>query len=297
MRPYLYFRLSAFWLPLCLFSCLFSQTPAQDTQQTSQAVIASNGSETTQIPASDYVPASNYVPPSDPAEGIAFFEQQIRPLLAEHCYECHSASSKPLQGGLRLDTPGHIRTGGDSGPALVSSKPDESMLIQVVRYKDPNSAMPPKGKLPDAFIAKLEQWIQRGAPMPSESQTAAVQAYETLASKSDRLMEPTAAKLSMSLTCEMPRSRSEATRISWVRQFRDASYLSWHARKERPRHGTPGAAGWIWLFRSLRIPKTSSLASSSIVFGGITSVVDWSRHQATSGDKANGQPTPNFWTI
>lgn len=164
MRPYLYFRLSAFWLPICLFSCLFSQTPAQDTQQTSsQAVIAINGSESTQIPAIEN------------AEGIAFFEQQIRPLLAEHCYECHSASSKPLQGGLRLDTPGHIRTGGDSGPALVSSKPDESLLIQVVRYKDPNSAMPPKGKLPDAAIAKLEQWVQRGAHMPSESQTAAVQ--------------------------------------------------------------------------------------------------------------------------
>ena len=164
MRPPLYFRLTAFWLPICLFNCLFSQTPAQDTQQTlSQAVIASNGSESAQVP------------PADLAEGIAFFEQQIRPLLAEHCYECHSASSKPLQGGLRLDTPGYIRAGGDSGAAFISSKPDESLLIQAVRYKDTNSAMPPKGKMADAAISKLEQWVQRGAFMPSDSQTAAIQ--------------------------------------------------------------------------------------------------------------------------
>ncbi|MBM3964094.1 MAG: DUF1553 domain-containing protein, partial [Planctomycetes bacterium] len=115
------------------------------------------------------------VPAIELADEIAYFEQQIRPLLAEHCFECHSAKSKPLQGGLRLDTPTHIRGGGESGPALLSSKPDESLLIQVVRYKDPNSAMPPKGKLPDASIAKIERWIQRGAAMPSESQTATVQ--------------------------------------------------------------------------------------------------------------------------
>lgn len=164
MRSPLYFLLSAFWLPICLFHCLFSQTSAQDPQQTlSQAVIASNDSDSAQVTSSDQ------------AAGIAFFEQQIRPLLAEHCYECHSASSKLLQGGLRLDTPSYIRTGGDSGPALVPSKPDESLLIQVVRYKDPNSAMPPKGKMPDAAISKFEQWVQRGAFMPSDSQTAAIQ--------------------------------------------------------------------------------------------------------------------------
>ncbi len=109
-----------------------------------------------------------------PPEAIDF-EQHIRPLLAEHCYECHSEKSKPLQGGLRLDSPALILSGGDSGPGLVASKLDESLLIQAVRYKDPSTAMPPGGKLPDELIAKLELWVRSGAAMPSSEQAAKIQ--------------------------------------------------------------------------------------------------------------------------
>jgi hypothetical protein len=103
------------------------------------------------------------------------FEQHIRPLLAEHCFECHSEKSKPLQGGLRLDSPNHILAGGDSGPSLAAAKPDESLLIQAVRYKDPSTAMPPGGKLSDELIGKLELWVRSGASMPTDEQTAKVQ--------------------------------------------------------------------------------------------------------------------------
>lgn len=109
-----------------------------------------------------------------PAESIEF-EQHIRPLLAEHCYECHSSESKTVQGGLRLDTPNGILLGGDSGPSLVASKPDESLLIQAVRYHDLDSAMPPAGKLTDELIVKLELWVRSGASMPSDEQAAKVQ--------------------------------------------------------------------------------------------------------------------------
>jgi len=109
-----------------------------------------------------------------PPESIDF-EQHIRPLLAEHCYECHSEKSKPLQGGLRLDSPALILSGGDSGPSMVASKLDESLLIQAVRYKDPSTAMPPGGKLPDELIAKLELWVRSGAKMPSSEQAAKIQ--------------------------------------------------------------------------------------------------------------------------
>ena len=109
-----------------------------------------------------------------PAESIEF-EQHIRPLLAEHCYECHSSESKTLQGGLRLDTPNGILVGGDSGPSVVASKPDESLLIQAVRYHDLDSAMPPAGKLSEDLIVKLELWVRSGASMPSDEQAAKVQ--------------------------------------------------------------------------------------------------------------------------
>jgi hypothetical protein len=115
-------------------------------------------------------PAAGQSPP----ESIDF-EQHIRPLLAEHCYECHSEGSKPLQGGLRLDSPSWIAAGGDSGAVVVASKPEESLLIQSVRYGDPNTAMPPVGKLPEELIAKLELWVRTGAAMPSTEQTAKIQ--------------------------------------------------------------------------------------------------------------------------
>ncbi|MFM2218191.1 MAG: hypothetical protein RL240_2509 [Planctomycetota bacterium] len=103
---------------------------------------------------------------ADP-EGIAFFEQRIRPIFAEHCYSCHSASAKTLQANLLLDSSNSILAGGDSGPSIIPNKPDESLLIQSVRYSPNHSAMPPDGKLLDEQIAALEAWVRRGAPVPS----------------------------------------------------------------------------------------------------------------------------------
>ena len=34
---------------------------------------------------------------------LNFFETKIRPVLVEHCYECHAAGAKIVQGGLRVD--------------------------------------------------------------------------------------------------------------------------------------------------------------------------------------------------
>jgi hypothetical protein len=98
------------------------------------------------------------------AEGVDFFETHIRPVLAERCYECHSANSKVLQGGLRLDTAERTRAGGESGPVIVPEKPDESLLVAALRYEA--NEMPPSGKLPEAVIQDFEKWIALGAPDP-----------------------------------------------------------------------------------------------------------------------------------
>src|SRR5712675_2264640 len=58
-------------------------------------------------------------------EGLDFFEKQIRPLLVERCYECHSAESKKLKGGLRLDSREGVLKGGDSGPVVLPGKPEK----------------------------------------------------------------------------------------------------------------------------------------------------------------------------
>src|SRR5262249_45795940 len=98
--------------------------------------------------------------------GIEFFEKKIRPILVQHCYECHSAKAKKLKGNLRLDSRDGTRKGGDSGPVIVPGKPGNSLLLKAVRYADDELKMPPKGKLPDAVIADLEKWIAMGAPDP-----------------------------------------------------------------------------------------------------------------------------------
>ncbi len=97
-----------------------------------------------------------------------FFEKQIRPLLAEHCQSCHG--DKKQEGGLRLTSREAILTGGDTGQAVVPSKPDESLLIRAVGYLD-EPKMPPKQKLPEADIAKLKLWVAMGAPWPVSPST------------------------------------------------------------------------------------------------------------------------------
>src|SRR4051794_21525501 len=89
--------------------------------------------------------------------GHEFFEKDIRPILAEHCAKCHG-DEKP-KGTLKLTSRADLLAGGDSGPAAVPGKPDDSLLIQAIRYhEDPK--MPPKGKLADAQIAALAKWVE-----------------------------------------------------------------------------------------------------------------------------------------
>src|SRR5437867_10391038 len=64
-------------------------------------------------------------PPQSDAAGVEFFEKEIRPVLVERCYECHSSQAKKLKGGLRLDSREGLRKGGDSGPVIVPGEPDK----------------------------------------------------------------------------------------------------------------------------------------------------------------------------
>src|SRR5438046_2547587 len=61
--------------------------------------------------------AANPEQPSNTAE-VEYFEKYIRPVLAQHCYECHSAKVEEVQGGLLLDHRQGWAKGGDSGPAV-----------------------------------------------------------------------------------------------------------------------------------------------------------------------------------
>ena len=105
---------------------------------------------------------------ADPVErDVEFFEKKIRPLLAQHCYECHGPDVQ--ESGLRLDRQGNMRTGGDSGPAVVPGNAEQSLLLAAVTYADEALQMPPDERLPDESIALFRRWILAGAPSPETS--------------------------------------------------------------------------------------------------------------------------------
>jgi hypothetical protein len=95
-----------------------------------------------------------------------FFENHIRPILADKCYKCHSTLAEKIKGGLLLDSREALLKGGDSGKAIVPGDPEASLLIKAVRYTDPDLQMPKDKKLADDEIAALEQWVKMGAPDP-----------------------------------------------------------------------------------------------------------------------------------
>ncbi len=97
------------------------------------------------------------------AAGIEFFEAKIRPVLAKHCFACHSHEGKVSRGGLVLDTKTGPLTGGDSGAAIVPNDVEASLLIQAIRQTGQRK-MPPGGKLPDGVIADFEKWVNMGVP-------------------------------------------------------------------------------------------------------------------------------------
>jgi hypothetical protein len=101
---------------------------------------------------------------------LAFFESRIRPVLIEHCLECHSNNDKQ-KGGLALTSRAALLRGGESGPAIVPGKPDASLLLEALKYE--SYEMPPTGKLPDRIIDEFAKWIAMGAPDPrAESESS-----------------------------------------------------------------------------------------------------------------------------
>lgn len=101
-----------------------------------------------------------------PGEGFDFFEKNIRPVLVDKCYKCHSTQSEKLKGELLLDSRQGMLKGGSIGPAIVPFKPEESLLIKAIRRIDPDLQMPPKEKLSDDVVKNFETWIKLGAPDP-----------------------------------------------------------------------------------------------------------------------------------
>ena len=112
-------------------------------------------------------PDKNVVLSADPdASKVEYFEKNVRPILVNHCYACHSADTKP-SGDLRVDDRKGLIVGGKNGPAIVAGKPDQGLLLKRVS-SGANKQMPLQGeKLNDTQISSLKKWIEDGAVWPA----------------------------------------------------------------------------------------------------------------------------------
>ncbi len=97
-------------------------------------------------------------------DGVKFFDSQVKPLLEEHCWECHRSDPDDLGGELSLASRESMITGGDSGSLLDDISPQKSLLLRVLSYDDDAYQMPPEGKLSDKEIAVFEKWVDLGLP-------------------------------------------------------------------------------------------------------------------------------------
>jgi hypothetical protein len=112
--------------------------------------------------------ATPSVGPADP-EGLALFEAEVQPILEASCYDCHAESARRVRGGLKVDSLAAMLQGGVSGPALSPGDPDQSLLVEAVRYHDEDLAMPPDGELAPEEVQAIERWVELGAPWPGET--------------------------------------------------------------------------------------------------------------------------------
>jgi cytochrome c553 len=117
------------------------------------------------------IPARSASTPHGVQKASVDFERDIKPIFAKHCLSCHGKEKQ--KNGLRLDRKADAFKGGDGGSPIVAGKPGESLLLELVRGKDKDRLMPPKGGVTPREIEKLEAWIEQGAAWPDDGSAGA----------------------------------------------------------------------------------------------------------------------------
>lgn len=130
-------------------------------------LLLSGAGQTPPLPADD-APAA-----APTAAETEFFEKEVRPILANRCYSCHSERSGQREGGLLLDSRPGWQEGGDSGKVISPGDLSKSLLVTAIRYADPDRQMPPDRRLSEHEVSVLEKWVLLGAPDPRDKPSTA----------------------------------------------------------------------------------------------------------------------------
>jgi len=125
---------------------------------------------------SQFAESAQDAPKAPDAHAIEFFEKKVRPVLFTNCFGCHGPAKQMK--GIRLDSLAGMLKGSGGGPVLVLGHPDNSPLIQAIRYNG-KIKMPPTGKLKPEEVEALTEWVKMGAPWPGQTATNAIQTGKT----------------------------------------------------------------------------------------------------------------------
>jgi len=120
--------------------------------------------------------------PAAADDGVAFFRDQVKPILAEHCFKCHGGPNSrgeiKIRGELQLISRKGLTIGGEDGAAIDEQQPANSLLLKMLSYADEDHEMPPRGKLPDEQIDLIRRWLEMGAPWTPEDADLLVEIAE-----------------------------------------------------------------------------------------------------------------------
>lgn len=109
---------------------------------------------------------------ADEPEDVAFFRDQVKPILADNCFKCHGGENSrgeiKIRGGLQMISHKGLLIGGEHGPVIDLANPSDSILLKALSYEDEEMEMPPRGKLPEGQINLIRLWIEKGAPWTPE---------------------------------------------------------------------------------------------------------------------------------
>jgi mono/diheme cytochrome c family protein len=157
---------------------LMTDLPVKDAQMNSTshyrrllATLAFALLSTTTVIADDFEKVS---------EGEKLFALHIQPLLADKCLACHGADPDDMQGGLDLSSRESLLAGGDSfeSDVVIAGDGEHSMLYVTTTRKEVDYEMPPKeaDQLSQEQQWWLRDWINAGAPWPSDDRVEEIQA-------------------------------------------------------------------------------------------------------------------------
>ena len=120
------------------------------------------------------------------------YDEDVKPIFARRCLGCHSAGE--MRAGLSLESYAGVLKGGGSGEIVVAGRPATSMLFKVISHEEGVPQMPlGLARLPDAEIAVIRDWIQRGLLENAASQPRGGAAGLSLEFKTSHLNRPNGA--------------------------------------------------------------------------------------------------------